>query len=105
MCGVWISATVLTELQCKIFPQGITPDFFEGTVSFLGLIVLAPTGGVTQINPVGRAIARALELLRVNEGLQQINRMSIELLPIRRDDPSHSPQQMAGQVRHLGGPR
>src|ERR1039457_6609806 len=93
----------------KVPPQRLDPKFLERAVGLVGQIVLAPARGQAQAKPVGRAITNAAKAGRLDESLQQINRMLVELpvvfgrLSARRifSGPSH----IAGSVSFFCGCR
>ena len=95
--GDLLRAMRSTEFGPEILPQWIEPEFFERSVGLFGLIVLASTCAHPDKLPVGGPITGAPESLRINERLQQVNRMMIESLPVLGDKLGHFAQQMAAQ--------
>ena len=56
------------------------------------MVVFTPPGGLSKINPIGRLIAGPLKpSLRIDEGLQPNDLMTVDLLPILRDLPGIAP--------------
>ena len=67
----------------------------------MGLVVLAASRGLAQELPVGRTVASSLEALRIDEGLQEIDRVPIHRAPVGRESACHAAQDVRGQVWHL----
>ena len=66
----------------------------------MGLIILSPACGFAKINPVGRLVTGAPETCCVHKGLQEVDRVPIEPLPVLSKPPGHSTQDIGSQVRH-----
>ncbi len=64
----------------------------------MGEIIFASPRGLPQVYPVGSPVAGPLEAFGIDEGLQQIERMPIDLLPVPGDPPCHLSQQMGCEV-------
>ena len=64
----------------------------------MGFIVFASPGGLPQMYPVGSPVTGALESLGINEGLQHIDGMPVDLLPVSGDPPCHFAQQMGREA-------
>ena len=64
-------------------------------------ILSAPSFGQPQIDPVGRAVARAPVAAGVDKGLYQYGRLAIALAPIAGQAPRRQTQHVRGQVGHL----
>jgi hypothetical protein len=86
----------LTESFFKIPAQRIAPHRLDGTIGLIGMIVFTPSGGLSQIEPVGRLITGPLEPLQVHKGLLEVDRMLIEPLPVRGQSLRHPSQKMGG---------
>ncbi len=66
--------------------QRIAQNILEGTVRLAGLIILPPTCGPTDIEPVGRPVAGAMKTLLIDKSFQIVEGMMIESLPILGQD-------------------
>src|SRR5580765_85319 len=64
-------------------------------------IVLAAAGGSPQQDPVGGAITGSAKAFRIDEGLDEPDRVLIHSLPIARQRCSNAAEYVRGQVRHL----
>jgi len=64
----------------------------------MGFIVYAPPRGLPHVYPVGCPVAGPLEAFGIDEGLQEINRMSVDLLPVTRYPSRHLCQQVGRQM-------
>lgn len=82
----------------EITAQRIAPDGFEGSVGLSGMVGLPTTGGLAQVAPTGSPVAGSCKTLGVDEGLEEINGMLVDLLPIRGNLSGHPSQQMGGQA-------
>src|SRR5271157_1852146 len=80
--------------------QRVSPHRLDRTIGSVCQVVLAASGGQPQIYPVGRAVGGAGKLLGVNKGLQEVNGMLVEDLPVCRNPSGHPCQQVAGQMRN-----
>lgn len=96
----WFKLPTLQQFA-KIFTQRITPHCFNGSVWFIGLVIITPAGSFTQIHPVGRSITGSLKTFGVNKSLKKIDRVIVEFLPIIRKNPGHTSQQVGGQIGHV----
>jgi hypothetical protein len=76
-------------MLAEIPGQRITQNRFDGSIRFIGMIVLAAAGGIPQIDPIGRPVAGSLETLFVHKGLQIMDRVKISPLPIPTDKLGH----------------
>ena len=63
------------------------------------LVRLATSRGLAQHDPVGSSVTSAAEFLWIHERFQEVDRVSIDPLPVFGQEPGHPPQQMRGQVR------
>ena len=66
----------------KIFTKRVPPHCFYRPVRLIGLVIFTPAGSLAQVSPITRPIAGAQESLGINKGLQKINRMIVNPLPI-----------------------
>src|SRR5271157_666170 len=80
--------------------QRVSPHRLDRTIGSVCQVVLAASGGQPQIHPVGRAVGGAGKLLGVNKGLQEVNGMLVEDVPVRRNPSGHPCQQVTGQMRN-----
>jgi len=85
-------------MAAKILRQGISPNRLDRPGRFVGLILLPPTRGLADMNPVGRPVTGARKKLRIDEGLQIMQGMIVDPLPVLRKNPRHGPQDMRGQT-------
>jgi hypothetical protein len=72
----------IPEPLSKVVAQGIPPDGFNGSGGLVGQIVLAATGGFSEIEPVGGLVAGSTEKVRVDKSLEPVDGMGIDVLPI-----------------------
>jgi len=79
----------------------VAQHVLDRAVRLAGLIVLASSRGAAQIDPVGGAITGAAEATAVDEGLQEVDRMSVDPRPVLREPTCHAPQKVGGQMRDL----
>jgi hypothetical protein len=82
----------------EILGQGVAQNILEGTVRLAGLIILPPTCGPTEIEPVGRPVAGTLKTLRIDKSFKIIEGMMIESLPILGQDLYHLSQDAGSQA-------
>ncbi len=62
--------------------QGIKINGFGLTVIIVAVAPLATALSLTNVDPVGRLIAGPLKPARIHKGLGQIERMTIDALPV-----------------------
>ena len=67
----------------------------------MNFVFYAAARGPPDMNPIGRLVACAGEAFGIHKGLQIINRMIIEFLPVHTDSAGHLPENMTGQVGDL----
>ena len=67
----------------------------------MGRGVLATARRTTDVDPVGRAIARALEAGAIHIGLRQVDRVSVDALPVLRELAGHVAQRVRSQMTNL----
>src|ERR1035438_5921714 len=72
---------------------------FDRPVWPMRLIVFATPCGSSQHHPVRRSIACPAESFWIDEGFQQIDRVSVAALPILRDLAGHATEDVRSQVR------
>lgn len=87
-----------TQPLFKSRVERIAPDGLERSVGLVCLISLAAAGGRAQIGPVGGVVTGPSEEIGVDEGLDPVDGMCIESLPVARQNPGASCQQMRGQI-------
>ena len=78
--------------------QRIAPYRFYGPVGFVGLIIFAPAGGITQINPVGGFIAGSGKMLFVHKSFKKIDAMAVDSLPVLADNFGHAGQYVGSKA-------
>ena len=64
----------------------------------MGFVVYAPPRGLPHMYPVGCPVAGSLEPLGIDEGLQEVDRVSVDLLPVTRYPSGHPCQQVGRQM-------
>ena len=79
----------MTQPLPEVSAQGIAPDGLDGTVRFMGQVVLAPTGCLAEILPVGGLVASSPEQVRIDESLEPVDGMGIHVLPVSAKDTRH----------------
>ena len=67
----------------------------------MGPVIVTAPGGQTQRDPIGGSITGASKTAWIDESFQQMDRVLVKLLPVRRDHPGHATQKMTGQIRNL----
>jgi len=82
-------------------PHRIAEHFFNRTVRFLTLRVLAATCRQAQWNPVGCAIAGPTRSCRINKRFEKVDRTPVDPRPIARQHQRHPTQNMRCQVRNM----
>src|SRR6266566_2337460 len=75
-------------------------DGFAGNSGFLAIVIAGAPGGQADLDPTGGPIAGARKTGLLDKALDQVDGMSVLLLPVRRQPRGDPPQQMAGQVWH-----
>src|ERR1017187_1904770 len=55
------------QSAAKVRSQRVSPQLLKRAVGPMGLVVLSPSGGQPQVNPVGRPITGAPEPFRIDE--------------------------------------
>src|SRR3990167_5623947 len=91
----------LCKQLAKVLVERVAQHLLEGPVGSLTRRVLATTRGQTEKNPVGGSVARAAKPLGVNKGFQIIERVSVETLPVARQHPRHTTENVRCHVSHL----
>ena len=89
------------QFGAEVFAQRIAQHILQRAGDPLGLFLDPAPGGLAQVDPVGRPVACALEALAIHEGLQVMDRVTVELLPVGADPAGDAAQDMAGQMRNL----
>ena len=93
------SSTVHTaEFLAKAGGQGIDVDVLDRHVQGVVAVLTTAALGLADADPVGGAITGALEAGAVDEGLDQIDRMSILGQPIGREATGKAGKQVRGQM-------
>lgn len=64
----------------------------------VALILARSSRGLPDAHPVGRTVAGALKPIPLHERFEQMNRMSVTLLPVGGDLPGNLPKNMARQM-------
>src|SRR5574337_12491 len=80
--------------------QGQHEHLFDGPIRLIAVGVLPPPVRLADHDPVGRSIAGAAKPLRIDESLQQMNRVRIDLLPVARHPPRHLSEDVRSQMRY-----
>src|ERR1017187_8865081 len=75
-------------------------DFLDRSLRGAPWPVAAPAGGNPHGDPTGGPVSGAGKAVSLDEGLQQINRMTVLSLPVTAQAPGDPAQDMAGQMRH-----
>lgn len=67
------------------------------------VVPILPTSSLrlSHTNPIGGLVTRAFEPISFHKGLDQMDRMAVFFLPIRRKTSKNGGQDMAGQMRDL----
>src|SRR5215469_11018350 len=84
----------LRQQTAKIFVQWISQHLLDRPSPSLAGRILAPAGGLPQHLPVRCTIAAAAKPLGVHEGLQEVDRVSIELFPVARHKLDHTTEKV-----------
>src|SRR5208337_5425410 len=83
----------------KVRRERISQHFLDRPIGPLVGTVLPPAGRPPHHRPVGGAITGAAIAFRIDEGLQEIDRMSIYLLPVGSDAACHLTQNVRREMR------
>src|SRR5450631_4038763 len=78
--------------------QRITQNLLDRPVGNIAVGLFASTSSPSHQYPVGRSVTGPAESLRIDERLQEVNRMPIHLLPVIGDPRRHAAQQMRCQM-------
>ena len=68
----------------KLFGEWIAQNLFNRPIRPVCLILMAPAGGEAQDGPICGPVAGAFKTLRIDKGLQEVDWMTVELLPVMR---------------------
>src|SRR6266705_2725898 len=77
--------------------QWIKVNVLERSVDLVQPILARPSGGLADLDPVGRLVTGASESVLLHEGLQQIDAMAVAPLPVGIDPGGNLRKNMAGQ--------
>jgi hypothetical protein len=91
----------MVQQLTKVFTQRVSPDSFNGSVGFHGLVIFTPAGSHTQVDPISCSVAGTLEAFGINKRFKKVNRVVINHLPILGKDPDDAAQKMRGQAIHM----
>ena len=89
----------MTQMVPEVLGERIAPDGFDGSIDSIGMVIVSPSGGSAQINPVCRLIAGASKPFGIDKGLQKIDRMMVAFLPVSGKTSGHLAQKIRGQIR------
>jgi hypothetical protein len=92
---------MISENLPEVFNQWIEKNLLNRSLGLAVGIPFAPATGETRLDPIGRSIVGTLEARGIHECLQQDKGVIVNLLPILRDNPGHSPQNMGGKRWYL----
>jgi hypothetical protein len=87
------------EFSAEVLSQRIEVDCLFGQECFGRLAEFSAACGFTNADPVICSIAGPLEPLGVDKGLEKINRVMVDLIPVPGYAPAVQSQQVGGQVR------
>src|SRR5690242_6536822 len=76
----------------------IAQHLLDRSVRPARLVILAAAGGEPEHLPVRRPVAGSAESLRIHEGLQKIDRVTVHGFPVRRYPCCHAAENMRRQV-------
>src|SRR6266852_668445 len=83
-----------------IATQWIKVNVLEGSIDLVLPILACASGGLTNLDPVGRLVTGASESVLLHKGLQQVNGMAVAPLPVGLDPAGDLSKNMAGQRGH-----
>jgi hypothetical protein len=86
----------MVQQLTKVFTQRVSPDSFNGSIWFHGLVIFTPAGSHTKANPISGPIAGTKEALSIHEGFHKVDRVVINHVPILGKDPHDTAQKMRG---------
>ena len=81
--------------------EGREIDIFYGCRKYSARALSAPALGLSDPQPIGRAVTGAAEAAAVDKGFQEFDGMPVFTLPIRRDPGDDPPEYMTGQLRNM----
>src|ERR1035438_7613432 len=80
--------------------EQVAQHLFNRPVRPVRLVVLAASRGAPQQHPVRRPVTGPAKPFRIHEGLQKIDRVPIDALPVLRQPLGDAAENVRGQVRH-----
>ena len=89
----------VAELRAKAFVERVEVDVFDGGQATVPAIELAPSLRFSDVDPIGCAVAGALESITVDEGFEQDGAIPVTVLPVAGQASGGGPQNAGRQVR------
>ncbi len=87
------------ELFTEVRDQGVDVDVLDRDAQCAVAVLAAPSLGLADADPVGGAVAGALEAGAVDEGLDQMDWMAVLGQPVGREAAGYAREQVRGQMR------
>src|SRR5262249_32133492 len=96
-CGMAGAAMLVAgQPRAKVRRQRIPEHLFDGPRRVLRRGPVAPAARPAEPDPVGGAVARPTKARRINKGLEPVDRMAVDLLPVGGEARRHPTEQMRG---------
>ena len=87
-----------TKLLAKVSEEGEEEDLFDGEWMSSVAVELSSSLGLSDMDPVGRAVAGSAEPILFDEGFQKDGRIAIAGLPILRELLGEAGEDPGGEV-------
>lgn len=78
----------MAQPRFEVSGKRVAINVFDGAVGFMGLVIFASASGFSEIDPIAGTVAGSFKALSVHKGLQPIDWVMIESLPITREELS-----------------
>src|SRR5712692_7025761 len=92
--GIVGAILAVGEARAEVRHERIAEDLFDGPRRLFGRGPVPPTGRAPEDDPIRRAVTRAAEARRIDEGLEPVDRMLVDAYPIGREPRGHAPEQV-----------
>ena len=102
-CSVywWGGGSRSAESAAEVAPERVEPDVFPGQRVGTMHVEFAAALGLTDVGPVGGAVAGTGEAVGLHEGLQQERSVAVASLPVVRQAAAAASQHRGSEIAHL----